>query len=118
MRRQTVRNFILASTAAVAALLVAHALESALQGQQLRKAGEEYISEGIPKMPNPPGPAPKRDLSGAWVGPGTSNKPDPAPPMTPAGAAIFKQRKAYTTATNLGGNPAVAPGAADGPCIP
>ena len=50
-------------------------------------------------MPNPPGPAPKRDLSGAWVGPGTSNKPDPVPPMTPAGEAILKQRKAYNIAT-------------------
>ena len=43
-------------------------------------------------MPNPPGPAPRRDLSGAWVGPGTSNKPDPVPPMTPAGEAIVKER--------------------------
>lgn len=117
MRRQTVRNFILASTAAVAALLVAHALESALQGQQLRKAGEEYISEGIPKMPNPPGPAPKRDLSGVWVGPGTSNKPDPAPPMTPAGEAIFKQRKAYNLATNLGNGPDSPPGESNEPYI-
>jgi hypothetical protein len=112
-----VRNFILASTATVAALLVAHALESALQGQQLRKAGEEYISEGIPKMPNPPGPAPKRDLSGAWVGPGTSNKPDPAPPMTPAGAAILKERKAYNIATNLGNNADAGPGASNDPAI-
>ena len=111
------RNFILASTAAVAALLVAHALESAVHGQQLRKPGEQYISEGIPKMPNPPGPAPKRDLSGVWVGPGTSNKPDPAPPMTPAGEAIFKQRKAYNVATNLGNNADADPGASNDPAI-
>jgi hypothetical protein len=68
-------------------------------------------------MPNPPGPAPKRDLSGVWVGPGTSNKPDPAPPMTPAGDAIFKQRKAYNLATNLGNNANADPGASNDPAI-
>jgi hypothetical protein len=60
------------------------------------------VSEGVPRMPNPPGPAPKRDLSGAWVGP-QNNKPDPVPPMTPAGEAAFKQRKAYGTATRSDG---------------
>src|SRR5262245_66296373 len=54
-----------------------------------------FIAEGVPKMPNPPGPAPKRDLSGAWVGPMNTNKPDPVPPMTPAGAAIFQNHHAY-----------------------
>src|SRR5690242_15515301 len=113
---ETVRNSILASLAAVLSLLVAHAAGPAAQGRQ-RNTGEGFISEGIPKMPNPPGPAPKRDLSGAWVGPGTSNKPDPAPPMTPAGQAIVKQRKAYTTATNLGSNQDAAPGASNDPFI-
>ena len=59
-------------------------------------------------MPNPPGPAPKRDLSGAWVGP-QNNKPDPAPPMTPAGEAQFKLRKGYGIATRLGTNQATMP---------
>ena len=45
-------------------------------------------------MPNPPGPAPKRDLSGAWVGP-QNNKPDPVPPMTPAGQARFGKTSHY-----------------------
>ena len=66
--------------------------------QRGRIRGEGFISEGVPKMPNPPGPAPKRDLSGAWVGP-QNNKPDPVPPMTPAGEAQFKQRKSYGAAT-------------------
>ncbi|HTI44160.1 MAG TPA: hypothetical protein VL693_20175 [Vicinamibacterales bacterium] len=111
------RNSILASMAALLAVFAAHAWESAVHGQQLRVPGEEYISEGIPKMPNPPGPAPKRDLSGVWVGPGTSNKPDPAPPMTAAGEAIFKQRKAYNLATNLGSNANADPGASNDPAI-
>jgi len=93
-----VRNSILASMAAVLAVLVAHAANPAAQGRG-RISGEGFISEGIPKMPNPPGPAPKRDLSGAWVGPAQTNKPDPVPPMTPAGQAVFKERKAYGIAT-------------------
>lgn len=94
------RNSILASMAAALALLVAYAADPSAQA---RRVPEGFISEGIPKMPNPPGPAPKRDLSGAWVGPGVTNKPDPVPPMTAAGAAIFKERKAYGAATGQGG---------------
>lgn len=45
-------------------------------------------------MPNPPGPAPKRDLSGAWVGPQNFTL-GPVAPMTAAGEAIFKQRHPY-----------------------
>ena len=82
------RNSILASLAAALALLaVSHVAKLAAQGRG-RISGEGFISEGIPKMPNPPGPAPKRDLSGAWVGPATTNKPDPVPPMTAAGQEI------------------------------
>jgi hypothetical protein len=111
-----VRNSILASIAAVLALLVAHTADPAAQGRQ-RISGDGFVSEGIPKMPNPPGPAPKRDLSGAWVGPGTSNKPDPAPPMTPAGEAIAKQRKAYSSATDPGSSQDGPPGASNDPYI-
>jgi hypothetical protein len=63
-----------------------------------------YIYPGVPKMPNPPGPAPKRDLSGAWVGP-QDVKADPMPRMTPAGEARFKRNKPYGVATRE-----VAPG--------
>ena len=109
------RNSTLTSMAAVLALLAAYTVDpSAQEGR--RVSGDGFISEGIPRMPNPPGPAPKRDLSGAWVGPGTSNKPDPVPPMTPAGEAIFKQRKAYSIATSLGGKDA-PPGASNDPYI-
>lgn len=37
-------------------------------------------------MPNPPGPAPKHDLTGTWVGP-ISVVMGPYSPMTPAGQA-------------------------------
>src|ERR1051326_296994 len=46
----------------------------------------------IPKHPNPPGPAPKHDLNGAWVGP-TNAVNGEVPPMTPAGQARFKLNK-------------------------
>ena len=70
-------------------------LLSSVAVAQRRVVPPGFVAEGVPKMPNPPGPAPKRDLSGAWVGPMQSNKPDPVPPMTPAGEAIFKTRHAY-----------------------
>jgi len=100
------RNTIVAAIAAVlAVLVVAGVHDLAAQGRQ-RITGEGFISEGVPKMPDPPGPAPRRDLSGAWVGP-QNNKPDPIPPMTPAGQAQFTLRKPYGPATGFG-----APGAA------
>ena len=70
--------------------------------QRGRTGAEEFVTEGVPRMPTPPGPAPKRDLSGAWVGP-QNNKPDPVPPMTPAGQAQFKLAKAYGTASRTDG---------------
>ena len=109
------RNSILASLAAVLALLAAYDVQPMAQGRP-RSGGEEFVSEGVPRMPNPPGPAPKRDLSGAWVGP-QNNKPDPVPPMTPAGEAVFKQRKAYSTASNLGGRQDSGPGESNEPFI-
>src|SRR6185436_20326478 len=96
------RNSIGAAMAAVLAALVLATTERPAAQARQRITGEGFISEGIPKMPNPPGPAPKRDLSGAWVGPAATNKPDPVPPMTPAGQAAFKERKAYGVATRLG----------------
>ena len=90
----------------IVVLLAVIAVLAAVEGlvaQRGRVSGEGFVSEGVPRMPNPPGPAPKRDLSGAWVGPRNTNKPDPIPPMTPAGQAIFKTRNAYGAATRPGG---------------
>ena len=100
------RNRVAASVVAVVAALACSSIVFAQRGQGrqggARQGGpavsSEFVSEGIPKMPNPPGPAPKRDLSGAWVGPGTTIKSDPMPPMTPAGQARFKQNKPYPPA--------------------
>ena len=96
------RNSIFASVAAAVALLAVSYVAAPAAQQRQRITGEGFVFEGVPKMPDPPGPAPKRDLSGAWVGP-QNNKPDPVPPMTPAGQAAFKERKSYGIASRLGG---------------
>ncbi len=96
------RNPLAASMVMLFAVVAFLATEESRAAQRGRVA-EGFVSEGVPRMPDPPGPAPKRDLSGAWVGP-QNNKPDPVPPMTPAGEAQFKLRKAYGAATGQGGN--------------
>jgi hypothetical protein len=60
-------------------------------------------SQAIPKMPNPPGPAPKHDLNGAWVGP-IRPVPNDVPPMTPTGLARFKANKPERQYTIAGTN--------------
>ena len=79
---------------AIVAFFVLLALSSAALAQRARVVPPGFVAEGVPKMPNPPGPAPKRDLAGAWVGP-QNYKLGPAAPMTPAGEATFKERHAY-----------------------
>src|SRR5262252_9604437 len=78
----------------IVALSTVSALSSLVLAQRERPLPPGFIAEGVPKMPNPPGPAPKRDLAGAWVGP-QNYKLGPAASMTPAGEAIFKERHAY-----------------------
>ena len=90
----------------IVALLAVVAVVAAVDGlvaQRGRPTADGFISEGVPRMPNPPGPAPKRDLSGAWVGPMGTNKPDPVPPLTAAGQAVFKTHSNYGAASRPGG---------------
>src|SRR5947208_13431512 len=113
------RNSLAASTVILFAVVAFLATEEGRAAQRGRIRGEGFISEGIPKMPNPPGPAPKRDLSGAWVGPATTNKPDPVPAMTPAGERAFKERKGFGPASGQfgGGRQAGGPGESNDPFI-
>jgi len=85
-------------TLSIVISVVALACLATVTGGAQRRGPEGFIAEGIPKMPNPPGPAPTRDLSGVWVGP-QDEKSDPMPPMTPAGQALFKERKPYGAAS-------------------
>ena len=98
------------------AVVVVLAAVEGLVAQRGRITGEGFIAEGVPKMPDPPGPAPKRDLSGAWVGP-QNNRPDPVPPMTPAGEAAFKQSRAYGPASGQGGRGQAATAESNDPFI-
>ena len=82
------------ATLALLALSSAAMAQGQGQARPRHEVQDGYIVEGVPKMPNPPGPAPKHDLTGAWVGPQTVSR-DPMPPMTPAGEARFKQNHAY-----------------------
>src|SRR5229473_8489966 len=79
---------------AIVAFLAVLAFSSSALAQRGGPPPPGFVAAGVPKMPDPPGPAPKRDLSGAWVGP-QNYKLGPAAPMTPAGEAIFKGRHAY-----------------------
>ena len=66
-----------------------------------------FIREGVPEMPTPPGPAPTRDLSGAWVGP-QNYTIGPIPALTPAGEALFKSNYRYL-GFNVGENDPIPP---------
>ena len=82
----------------IVALLAVLALSSAVVAQtpdarpRAQQGSTVYVAEGIPKMPNPPGPAPRHDLTGAWVGP-QNPVHGTVPAMTPAGEARFKLNK-------------------------
>jgi len=92
--RNPVAAVIVASLAVVALSSAVMAQDQGAAPRPRRQVQPGYVAEGVPKMPNPPGPAPKQDLTGAWVGPQEVSR-DPMPPMTPAGEARFKQNKPY-----------------------
>jgi len=58
-----------------------------------------FVAAGVPKMPDPVGPAPKHDLSGVWVGP-IKVVMGPYPAMTPAGEAVFKMNHPIARASD------------------
>ena len=92
--RNPVAAVIIASLAVVGLSSAVMAQDQEAAPRPRRQVQPGYVAEGVPKMPNPPGPAPKQDLTGAWVGPQNVSR-DPMPPMTPAGEARFKQNKPY-----------------------
>jgi len=63
------------------------------EGQAPRVPPPVTPAVGVPAMPNPPGPAPKHDLTGAWVGP-QKTVLGPFPAMTPAGQATSNSQQA------------------------
>src|SRR5687767_14529275 len=89
-------------TPSIVVSVVVLACLTTVAGRAQRTVPEGFIREGVPRMPNPPGPAPTRDLSGVWVGP-QDEKSDRMPPMTPAGEALFTLRKPYGTVSRSDG---------------
>src|ERR1700726_5348194 len=82
---------ILAAFAVLALFSAAMAQGEAAQAQRVPPP-PGYVVAGVPAMPNPPGPAPKQELTGAWVGP-QKTVMGPFPAMTPAGEAAFNLNK-------------------------
>jgi hypothetical protein len=73
---------------------LAFSLVVAAQAPPGQRQAPADIAPGVPAMPNPPGPAPKHDLTGAWIGPQPKNLVvGPFAAMTPAGEAKFKLNK-------------------------
>src|ERR1700688_3345574 len=97
------QNFIARMVVAVMATLVLSSAGVAQNEGQRPAPKDGFIKAGVPKMPHPPGPAPKRELTGAWVGPQNLSR-DPVPPMTPAGEAAFRLHKPKTPAQPWSGN--------------
>src|SRR3954469_15324615 len=64
-----------------------------------RGAQPGFIASGVPKMPDPVGPAPKHDFTGTWVGP-IKVEMGPYAPMTAAGEAAFKRNHAIKRASD------------------
>jgi len=93
-------NLLFVRMAAVVTLL---ALCSAVWAQvpENRRRGPKpgFVAEGVPEMPNPPGPAPTHDLTGVWVGP-LKVAMGPFPDMTAAGEKQFKQNKPIMRASD------------------
>lgn len=92
-------------TPSIVALLAVLALSPIAMAQfSFERERDGFIREGVPEMPNPPGPAPMRDLSGAWVGP-QSRVVGPVPALTPAGEALFKSNYRYLSFQVRGNDP-------------
>jgi len=87
MRNLLVERVIPVLAAAALCAAVGHAQGRGGRGNRPLPPGMAY--EGVPKMPDPPGPAPVHELTGAWVGPQNAVM-GPFPAMTPAGEAKFK----------------------------
>ena len=78
----------------IVASLAVLAVSSAVLAQERAPRGVQpgFVAAGVPEMPNPPGPAPKRELTGAWVGP-IKTVMGPFPDMTASGKAAFSVNK-------------------------
>jgi len=92
------RNLVAERSLALLAVLALASVVVQAQGRGGRALPPGYAYDGVPAMPDPPGPAPKHDLTGIWVGP-QDVVMGPFPAMTPAGEAKFKINKPIARAS-------------------
>jgi len=92
------RNLVAERILALLAVLALASVVVQAQGRGGRALPPGYAYDGVPAMPDPPGPAPKHDLTGIWVGP-QDVEMGPFPAMTPAGEAKFKLNKPIARAS-------------------
>src|SRR5579864_9057177 len=88
------RNLFVEGIIALLAVLALASTAAQAQGRggRGRALPPGYAYDGVPAMPDPPGPAPKHDLTGVSVVP-QNVVMGPFPAMTPAGEAKFKLNK-------------------------
>jgi hypothetical protein len=79
------------------AVLIVWPVVADAQGGRGRQPG--FVAPGVPEMPDPPGPAPRHDLTGTWVG-AISYEMGPYPAMTPEGQAARDLNKMIPRASD------------------
>ncbi len=93
------RHALVGATAALVAVLVMSSVAPARTAQsQTRQARSPWIYYPLDTSVGDGGPAPKRDLSGTWAGPGSTDAiprgaPAEKPSLTPLGQQVMSQRK-------------------------
>jgi hypothetical protein len=92
------RNLVAERILALLAVLALASVVVQAQGRGGRALPPGYAYDGVPAMPDPPGPAPKHDLTGIWVGP-QDVVMGPFPAMTAAGEAKLKINKPIARAS-------------------
>ena len=64
-----------------------------VEGAQVTIEAGQRVTARPPAATTPAGPAPRRDISGVWLGPGPAPELEPTAPMTPKGQALFDAAK-------------------------
>jgi hypothetical protein len=99
------RNMTAVLIAALVATLACSSIASAQAGSPkgAGDAGNNTLYNKLNADPSTGGPAPKRDLSGAWAGPLNASGTEEIPPLTPLGEKMFslhKSERKYGTANS------------------
>ncbi len=67
------------------------------------EAGQRVTTSTTTSPVAPAGPAPARDISGVWLGPGPAPTLEPGAPMPPKGQALFDASKPMSGARAVPG---------------